>query len=205
MCGIALIIRGIRFHLSSLFLNSTLQVLNSDQLAFDIDDLREALRRRGPDSLGSTKLLLHSPILNRLPVREIVSSIEGEVKEESRCEGDEGNCFYLENGRTPHLHTHFSTVPWSSAELHFLGATLQLRGVSLVVQPLIDSAKNILVYNGEIFGGIDIGSDENDGEVLLQLLGECCLGSIPGVLSRIKGPWAIIYWQVTSSVIILGV
>ncbi|TQD89324.1 hypothetical protein C1H46_025173 [Malus baccata] len=195
MCGIALIICGIRFHLSSLFLNSTLPVLNSDQLAFDIDDLREALRRRGPDRLGSTKLLLHSPILNRLPVREIVSSIEGEVKEESGCEGDEGNCFSLENGRTPHLHTHFSTIPCSSAELHFLGATLQLRGVSPVVQPLIDSAKNILVYNGEIFGGIDIGSDENDGEVLLQLLGECCLGSIPGVLSRIKGPWAIIYWQ----------
>lgn len=52
---------------------------------------------------------------------------------------------------------------------------------------------------GEIFGGIDIGRDENDGEVLLQLLGECCSGSVPDVLSRIKGPWAIIYWQVIPS------
>lgn len=196
MCGIALIICGIRFDLSSLLLNSTSALPNSDQLPFAIDDLREALRRRGPDSLGSTKLLLRSAVSNRLPEREIVSSIQGEVKE-SGCEGDEGNCFSLANGRT-HLHTHFSTVPSSPAELHFLGATLQLRGVSSVVQPLIDSDKNILVYNGEIFGGIDIRRDENDGEVLLQLLGECCSISVPDVLSKIKGPWAIIYWQESS-------
>ncbi|KAM2764894.1 hypothetical protein COP1_021023 [Malus domestica] len=198
MCGIALIIWGIRFDLSSLLLNPTPPLPNSDQLAFAIDDLRKALRRRGPDSLGSTKLLLHSAVSNRLPVREIVSSIEGVVKEEAGREGDEGKCFSLENDRTPHLHTHFSTVPSSSAELHFLGATLQLRGVSPVVQPLIDSDKNILVFNGEIFGGIDIGRDENDGEVLLQLLVQCCSGSVPDVLSRIKGPWAIIYWQESS-------
>lgn len=56
-----------------------------------------------------------------------------------------------------------------------------------------------LFPKGEIFGGIDIGRDENDGEVLLQLLGECCSISVPAVLSKIKGPWAIIYWQVTPS------
>ena len=50
-------------------------------------------------------------------------------------------------------------------------------------------------------------------EFLLQTVGECCScgscatdrcvecgkSSIAGVLSAIKGPWAIIYWQVTPS------
>lgn len=56
----------------------------------------------------------------------------------------------------------------------------------------------LLLWKGEIFGGIDIASDENDGEVLMRLLGGC-KGSVPNALSRIKGPWAIIYWQVTLS------
>lgn len=54
--------------------------------------------------------------------------------------------------------------------------------------------------------------DCNDGEILLQHLGGCCScnshelsslctvskkkSSVPEVLSQIKGPWAVIYWQV---------
>lgn len=191
MCGIALIIYGIRFDLSSLLLDTTPPVTNSDQLEFSIGDLGAALRRRGPDSLGSKKLLLHSSDSDC----EVVSSIGG-LEEESNCEC-KSNCFSAANGRTPHLQC-TCTIPSSSGQLHFLGATLQLRGVNPLVQPLIDSSKNILVYNGEIFGGIDTASDENDGEVLMRLLGGC-KGSVPNVLSRIKGPWAIIYWQVTLS------
>lgn len=215
MCGIALIIHGVRFDLSSLLINSTFPVPKSEQLVFTIADLRAALRRRGPDSLGSWKLLLHSTVSSCLPELEIASSIE-EVKEES-CSEDERNCFSLANGRTE---SQFSTMPSSAAELHFFGASLQLRGISPIVQPLIDSSKNILLYNGEIFGGIDIGGEENDGEVLLQLLGECrsCSpylhktnhfdgmgeGSVPDILSRIKGPWAIIYWQESSKILWFG-
>ncbi|XP_061989649.1 uncharacterized protein LOC133708207 isoform X2 [Rosa rugosa] len=70
-----------------------------------------------------------------------------------------------------------------------------IRGVNPVVQPLIDLNMNVLVYNGEIFGGIEIASEENDGEVLMGLLGGC-ESCVPNVVSRIKGPWAIIYWQV---------
>ncbi|KAL6294857.1 hypothetical protein ACE6H2_002999 [Prunus campanulata] len=215
MCGIALIIHGVRFDLTSLLINSTFPVPKSEQLVFTIADLRAALRSRGPDSLGSWKLLLHSTVSSCLPEREIASSIE-EVKEES-CSEDERNCFSLANGRTE---SQFSTMPSSAPELHFFGASLQLRGISPIVQPLIDSSKNILVYNGEIFGGIDIGGEENDSEVLLRLLGECrsCSpylhktnnfdgmgeGSVPDILSRIKGPWAIIYWQESSKTLWFG-
>lgn len=66
---------------------------------------------------------------------------------------------------------------------------------------------------GEIFGGIQMSSDSNDTEILMQHLGLCCSrvssphnkthtsgerqSSVPELLSRIKGPWALIYWQVT--------
>ena len=74
----------------------------------------------------------------------------------------------------------------------------------------------VLYFQGEIFGGIHVGNDSNDAEILMQYLGKCCacgsqghttacnnsgLGksSIPELLSIIKGPWAMIYWQVTLS------
>ena len=60
-------------------------------------------------------------------------------------------------------------------------------------------------------------SDRNDGEVLMQTLKNCCScgsnghtgpcsvaghgsNSVPNVLSTIKGPWAIIYWQVITAI-----
>lgn len=35
-----------------------------------------------------------------------------------------------------------------TAKLHFFGAVLQLRGIKPVIQPLVDTSGNILVYNG---------------------------------------------------------
>lgn len=70
----------------------------------------------------------------------------------------------------------------------------------------------LLCNKGEIFGGIHVGSYSNDGEVLMDLLGNCCACdshengraceekdkcSVSDVLSTIKGPWAIIFWQVS--------
>jgi len=56
-----------------------------------------------------------------------------------------------------------------------------------------------------------MSSDSNDAEVLMQSFADCCpchshgtessCGGkpVPVVLSSIKGPWALIYWQVSSS------
>ncbi|XXG55544.1 hypothetical protein AAC387_Pa03g3192 [Persea americana] len=114
-----------------------------------------------------------------------------------------------------------ATTAKSVAELHFLGATLQLRGISPVHQPLVDTTGNILVYNGEIFGGIDVGIDNNDTERLMHELENCCSCdchghkipchcfeeghiSVPELLSTIKGPWALVYWQARSKTIWFG-
>ena len=81
---------------------------------FSVDDLKAALRRRGPDILGCKKIFLHP-------------DVSGEECVELRCCGDQSN-----------------------GELHFIGATLQLRGINPITQPLVDEFGNILVYNGRI-------------------------------------------------------
>ncbi|KAJ8548026.1 hypothetical protein K7X08_021262 [Anisodus acutangulus] len=104
--------------------------------------------------------------------------------------------------------------------LQFIGTTLQLRGINPIVQSLVDVPGNILVYNGEIFGGIQMSSDSNDTEILMQHLGLCCSyvssphnkthtfgergSSVPELLSRIRGPWALIYWQSSSKILWFG-
>ncbi|MBA0689185.1 hypothetical protein Goari_006923 [Gossypium aridum] len=102
---------------------------------------------------------------------------------------------------------------------------------SLNLDSISSSSKSHLVFSvddlkaalqrREIFGGIEVGIDKNDTESLMQSLGNCCScrsqehgttcdfngqakGSIVDVLSVIKGPWAIIYWQESSKTLWFG-
>lgn len=90
------------------------------QLLFSLDDLKAALRRRGPDSLGAKKVFL-------------LRNVSGARQISSFTEYDENLCSLNKD---------------CSGELHFIGATLQLRGTIPLVQPLVDASKNVLVYNG---------------------------------------------------------
>lgn len=87
---------------------------------FSLEDLKAALRRRGPDSLRTKKVLLQSS-------GEKLSSFIEEDDDDTLCPGREDN---------------------NRAELHFIGAILQLRGTIPLVQPLFDASRNVLVYNG---------------------------------------------------------
>lgn len=96
------------------------------------EDIKTVLRRRGPDSLGSKTVFLHSK-----------TSVFGEGECETVAITDDENCSNisyskLSNGSAKEL----------LGELQFIGATLQLRGVNPIVQPLVDECGNILVYNG---------------------------------------------------------
>ncbi|KAK2636042.1 hypothetical protein Ddye_030834 [Dipteronia dyeriana] len=195
MCGIALVVSGVGIDLSSIFVDySTFHPQQQQQLVFSFDDLKAALSRRGPDSLGRKKLLLQS---NH---QEILLSLT----EEDYC-----------------VSSSSSSVDHVEAQLFFIGATLQLRGLIPIIQPLVDAYRNILVYNGEIFGGIHVGSEDNDARILMHTLAQCCScnsycngiachckgngqSSIVDVLSTIKGPWALIYWQNSSRTLWFG-
>lgn len=206
MCGIALILSGVRIDSSSTSIRSGEEISLADNvqpIALTIDGLKAALRRRGPDSLGTKKVLLGPKDAAGTLVLPYVVPDE-EVESRSFCfHALDGHKTLADGGNE-------FGMAQSIAEMYFIGSVLQLRGTKPVVQPLVDASENVLVYNGEIFGGINMGSDCNDAEVLLQSLGNCCLchshgtGSgcsgkpVPVLLSSIKGPWALIYWQVSS-------
>lgn len=97
--------------------------------------------------------------------------------------------------------------------LTLVGCVLSMRGegglISSVIlilfavtkQPIQDKQGNILLWNGEIFDSqnkqLQIQHNENDGRVLFEVLGNVEDDiSIPCLLQDIKGPWAIMYWQV---------
>ncbi|XP_078177668.1 asparagine synthase family protein isoform X2 [Carex rostrata] len=141
-----------------------------------LEELQSSLLRRGPDRLGLARVFLFRD-------GEVVIKTEVEGKEKKKgCD----------------------------VELCLIGAELQLRGVNAISQPLISPSGNILIFNGEIFGGIEVPHEKNDAESLLYELESCCLGnekrgkSVPDVLSSIRGPWALIYWQVKSRTLWYG-
>ncbi|XP_073059357.1 uncharacterized protein [Primulina eburnea] len=200
MCGIALILSGIQIDSSLISSDYTCPPPQSSfQPLFSEDDIKAALQRRGPDSLGTKYVHLGSKKVSEESENCTVKSFL--VEDDGLEENGAGLGFF--------------------GELTFIGATLQLRGVDPVVQPLTDASVNVLVYNGEIFGGIYFNSDSNDTEVLMQSLGKCCScishvdsrssccsgtsqDSVPELLSRIKGPWSLIYWQDTSKTLWFG-
>ncbi|EMD41682.1 hypothetical protein CERSUDRAFT_146870 [Gelatoporia subvermispora B] len=82
------------------------------------------------------------------------------------------------------------------AHMTFFASELRLRGDSPIVQPHRDVHGNILCWNGEIFEGIDISPDANDGALLFSRL--CAADTIEDVrdlLGSIEGPYALVYYH----------
>lgn len=77
----------------------------------------------------------------------------------------------------------------------FSGSVLHMRGL-LTSQPVQDDAGNVFQWNGEIFGGLSVGAEENDTLVFFRRLSSCSSPSeILSVLATIQGPWAFVYYQ----------
>ncbi|KAF8587363.1 hypothetical protein K439DRAFT_1407774 [Ramaria rubella] len=86
-----------------------------------------------------------------------------------------------------------STV--GSISVSFVASTLHLRGASLVPQPHV-SEKSVFCWNGEVFEGLDLITEDNDGAVLsaaLDALEEA--EDIYSFISSIEGPYAFVYYQ----------
>ncbi|KAI3738878.1 hypothetical protein L2E82_29106 [Cichorium intybus] len=78
MCEIALIISGVRIDLSSLLPDTSIcssPSQETESILFSVDDIKAALRRRGPDSLGSKSIFLHTD-----DERTLQSSLEEEIE-----------------------------------------------------------------------------------------------------------------------------
>lgn len=94
------------------------------------------------------------------------------------------------------------TVPGGT--LYLKSSVLQLRGSSPVRPPLHSPSGDVLLFNGEVFGGLDIAPGGNDAEALLASLSEADTAEIPALLSRLRGPWALVYWESSASTLWFG-
>ncbi|KAI0936134.1 hypothetical protein AcV5_004349 [Taiwanofungus camphoratus] len=83
--------------------------------------------------------------------------------------------------------------------LTFFASELRLRGDAHITQPHRDAAGNVLCWNGEIFEGMDIGPDENDGAKLFSKLQDHNgPEDFHDILGSIEGPYAIVFYHHTS-------
>ncbi|XP_061192721.1 asparagine synthetase domain-containing protein 1-like [Saccostrea echinata] len=104
------------------------------------------------------------------------------------------SCLRLKN-RGPDASSQTVATIDSQTRLVFTGHVLHMRG-PLTPQPTTDKRGNCLLWNGEIFGGLQITEEKNDTAVLLEILSEKTdVQHILGTLSKIHGPWAFVYWQ----------
>ncbi|KAI9468939.1 MAG: asparagine synthase-domain-containing protein [Benjaminiella poitrasii] len=90
--------------------------------------------------------------------------------------------------------------------LQFFSTVLHLRGPEVVPQPQYNAQSgNVLCWNGEIFGGIDIPFGNNDTQILMERLENATTeNEILDVLQKIEGPFAFVYYRAASRKIYFG-
>jgi asparagine synthetase B (glutamine-hydrolysing) len=89
------------------------------------------------------------------------------------------------------------TVLDNNLSLHFVSTVLHIRGVEVSKQPFIDNCNNVLLWNGEVFGGLQVPPEESDTNIVAsKLMATKDTSQLISVFKTIQGPWAVLYWQV---------
>ncbi|CAM9789093.1 unnamed protein product [Scytosiphon promiscuus] len=79
--------------------------------------------------------------------------------------------------------------------LHLMAAVLHLRGEHLCPQPAEDVDGNVLLWNGEVFDGLDVARSESDTAVVLRALAATSDDQeVVTALQGISGPFSFVYW-----------
>lgn len=82
-----------------------------------------------------------------------------------------------------------------SLNVHLAASVLSIRGGVPVAQPLV-TAEHVLLWNGEIFSGLSIPAHANDTAFLFDALAGCTTDAeLLSLMSRIRGPFAFVYFQ----------
>ncbi|KAJ4486396.1 asparagine synthase-domain-containing protein [Lentinula aciculospora] len=90
-------------------------------------------------------------------------------------------------------------ISLSQLDLEFFSSELRLRGKSPVVQPHKNDSGSILCWNGEIFAGLDVHVDENDGIKLFEQLHRLETNEqVRDLFAYIEGPYAFVFYNATT-------
>ncbi|KAI7892225.1 asparagine synthase-domain-containing protein [Mucor mucedo] len=85
--------------------------------------------------------------------------------------------------------------------LQFFSTVLHLRGPEVVPQPRFNPATgDVLCWNGEIFGGVQVGFGQNDTEVLMAQLEKAeSEVELLSLFSTIEGPFAFVFYKAATN------
>ena len=85
---------------------------------------------------------------------------------------------------------------------YFAASILWTQGSKITVQPSIDEDGNILLWNGDIFSGNLIGTNnKSDTSIILEAFKS---SDVQYTLQQIKGPYSFIYYQKSSKLLYFG-
>ncbi|XP_065332212.1 asparagine synthetase domain-containing protein 1 [Cloeon dipterum] len=100
----------------------------------------------------------------------------------------------LERGPDCSSELEFNLEGWNA---YFFASVLGLQGAEITSQPATDEEGNLLLWNGDVFGGPTIPPATSDTTFLSQSL-QSTQGSqkdIVNILSSVEGPWSFVYWN----------
>jgi len=110
-----------------------------------------------------------------------------------------------------------------SSGIILAGSVLHIQGDHITAQPCVDVDNNILLWNGEVFGGIE-GMDGGDGDddgtsdtrIVSDRLRECVskagaqascsdiASAVAHTICTVEGPYAFIYFHAASETVVYG-
>ncbi|RWS15704.1 asparagine synthetase domain-containing protein 1-like isoform X1 [Dinothrombium tinctorium] len=81
--------------------------------------------------------------------------------------------------------------------LTLYSSVLHVRGNDLIKQPFEDEFGNVLLWNGEVFDGLEsLRQESNDTQILAQKLSSCSTeAQILDCFSKLRGPYSFVYLQ----------
>ncbi|GAA5960988.1 hypothetical protein JCM21900_001938 [Sporobolomyces salmonicolor] len=91
-----------------------------------------------------------------------------------------------------------------SYELRFHASILHMRGEGVSTQPFVADNGDVLLWNGEIFDGLDVAPNENDGRKLFDLIESSGPSNFFAAIRNIEGPYAFVFYQASTSRIYFG-
>jgi asparagine synthetase B (glutamine-hydrolysing) len=112
----------------------------------------------------------------------------------------------------PDYQSSFESIVFPDVDSPFFSSVLSLRGIQPTPQPLAMSGFKFW-YNGEIYSGLDIPLNKNDGYILFERLVRELHGietasqrvsRLSRVLKSVHGEWAMVLFDPVSSHLIFG-
>lgn len=97
-------------------------------------------------------------------------------------------------------------VDRAGGEVTLLAAVLHMRGAAMTAQPVALDGGDVLCWNGEVFGGVDVAVEGSDTDVVAGILAGAHGDPVAAAhaCGSLLGPWAFLYWHAASDTLLFA-